>query len=361
MNLCLTKKVQDLFQMNSLPVVNEIDSSVWHANIEIVNRKKILILCHSKTGYTVFIYGFKKSMLNDFNTLILNSIKETMAFDGFLQEAIKSFVDDMKDLRLAKTANKSIIAKTTSSKKTMLCFLEYLDSSKLNQKILSHRVNSMLGVNYLEPHSLMRDYLSNFVSNPVSYKGFELDVSLKLEKGFVIRRLLIPNYYTLDNLHIVIQKAFGFNNSHLYDFLENETELLYGIPDYFDDLSFNYLDSRKISLEEAFENFKEYQYNYDFGDSWNFHIICRMIHHSPQEIIPTCLYHEGENIPDDVGGVYGYEHFINVYNNPNHQEYNLARIWSEQVIFHNFNLEYLNHSLKLQLPLEFHYSYYKDL
>ncbi|MCF0187391.1 MAG: plasmid pRiA4b ORF-3 family protein, partial [Bacteroidaceae bacterium] len=51
----------------------------------------------------------------------------------------------------------------------------------------------------------------------------KLKVTLKrVERPKVRREITVPEDYTFDQLHIAIQLAFGWTNSHLYQFSDAE-------------------------------------------------------------------------------------------------------------------------------------------
>jgi len=355
MTLCLTKKVQDMFQVKGLKSVETPTIDTWHVTIDTINRKKMLVFCHVETGYTLFLYGLKKSDVKNLNSIFIDVLQESLRFDGFTTTAIDEFVLRLGDFSFGKTSNKSIIAKTTLRKQSMYAYLEYLDKHKRNQKIIFHRVNHLLDRKQNDPHTLMKDLLKQWIPSPVSYTGHEVDVAIELEEGKILRRLLVPSHYTLNDLHVVIQKAFGWKNIHLHDFFNDNSSEAYAIPEDLAELNDDYLDSRLLTLDEAFMNWMEWDYNYDFGDDWTHHIFCRMTHHSPHKIIPKCISFEGDNIPEDVGGILGYENFLTICNNPDHPEHESMKQWIQLIDHHSFDLELLNNSLKYNIPIELHY------
>ena len=56
-----------------------------------------------------------------------------------------------------------------------------------------------------------------------------IKVTLKDVKPEVMRRLVVPVSLRLDRLHLTLQAAFGWTNSHLFEFLAGEGR--WGIPD----------------------------------------------------------------------------------------------------------------------------------
>ncbi|MGY3341310.1 hypothetical protein ACVWZ4_007503 [Bradyrhizobium sp. USDA 4472] len=56
-----------------------------------------------------------------------------------------------------------------------------------------------------------------------------IKVTLKDVKPEVMRRLVVPVTLRLDRLHLTLQEAFGWTNSHLFEFFAGEVS--WGIPD----------------------------------------------------------------------------------------------------------------------------------
>ena len=56
----------------------------------------------------------------------------------------------------------------------------------------------------------------------------ELKITLKSSKPPIWRRVLVPDTFTLGDLHAVIQVAMGWTNSHLHSFTIGRNR--YGIP-----------------------------------------------------------------------------------------------------------------------------------
>ena len=69
-------------------------------------------------------------------------------------------------------------------------------------------------------------------------------------------------------------------------------------------------------------------YEYDFGDSWDHTLLVEKIL-PPQEGVryPLCLKGKRACPPEDVGGVWGYENFLEVSRNPDHDEHEEYLTW----------------------------------
>src|SRR4051794_38335707 len=95
-----------------------------------------------------------------------------------------------------------------------------------------------------------------------------LKVTLDEVKPTVLRRIEVPFDIRLDRLHLTIQAALGWINSHLYEIRAGDVgwSTLYPEADWPED----FLDARKARLDKVIEDVgtKTLRYIYDFGDGW---------------------------------------------------------------------------------------------
>ncbi|WP_256478584.1 plasmid pRiA4b ORF-3 family protein [Bradyrhizobium barranii] len=77
-----------------------------------------------------------------------------------------------------------------------------------------------------------------------------IKVTLKDVKPEVMRRLVVPVTLRLDRLHLTLQEAFGWTNSHLFEFFAGEAH--WGIPDPDNDYGHQPMDARKARLCDTF-------------------------------------------------------------------------------------------------------------
>ena len=136
----------------------------------------------------------------------------------------------------------------------------------------------------------------------------------------VVRRVQVPLTIRLDRLHLVLQAALGWTNTHLYEIRAGDVG--WGRPDpYFGD---GPLDASKARLCDVLEDVstKSLKYLYDFGDGWEHSVRIERITDAIPGITYPCLIEAvGRCPPEDVGGPWGYREFLNAIADPNHQEH----------------------------------------
>jgi Plasmid pRiA4b ORF-3-like protein len=136
----------------------------------------------------------------------------------------------------------------------------------------------------------------------------------------VLRRVQVPVTIRLDRLHMVLQAAMGWTNSHLYEIRVRDVG--WGMPD--PDFGDGPLDASKVRLIDVLEDVgaQSLKYLYDFGDGWEHSIrIERVTNVVPGMTYPCLVEATGRCPPEDVGGPWGYREFLDAIANPDHEEH----------------------------------------
>lgn len=154
-----------------------------------------------------------------------------------------------------------------------------------------------------------------------------LKVTLDDVKPAVQRRLEVPLTIRLDRLHLVLQAALGWTDSHLYEIKAGGVG--WGMPD--QDFGDGPLDARKARLIDVLEDVgtKTIRYLYDFGDGWEHTIkVERVIEAVPGVAYPVLLDARGRCPPEDVGGPWGYDEFLEALADPDHEDHADTKTWA---------------------------------
>jgi Plasmid pRiA4b ORF-3-like protein len=153
-----------------------------------------------------------------------------------------------------------------------------------------------------------------------------LKITLDDVKPLVMRRVEVPLSIRLDRLHLAIQAAMGWTNSHLYEI--RAQDIGWGFPD--PDWGDGPLDALKARLIDVLEDVgtKTLKYLYDFGDGWEHTIkIERLIDSLPGIIYPRLIEAAGRCPPEDVGGPWGYAEFLEAIRDPDHDRHAEFKEW----------------------------------
>ena len=154
---------------------------------------------------------------------------------------------------------------------------------------------------------------------------YQLKITLKGFRPAIWRRLLIASTDNLEDVHIAIQIAMGWTNSHLHMFTKGRD--LYGIPD--EDYLSNVQEEIDYRLDQVLKQVKDkMSYLYDFGDGWEHEIILeKILPYETRAVLPVCLAGKRACPPEDVGGIPGYGMFLEAISDPSHPEYKEMIEW----------------------------------
>jgi hypothetical protein len=147
-----------------------------------------------------------------------------------------------------------------------------------------------------------------------------LKIALDDVKPLVLRRVEAPLAIRLDRLHLALQAAMGWTNSHLYEIRAGDVR--WGEPD--PDWSDGPLDARKARLSDVLEDVgaKTLRYLYDFGDGWEHTIkIERVFDAEPGVQYPRLIEAVGRCPPEDCGGPWGYSNFLEAIGDSKHKRH----------------------------------------
>lgn len=159
-------------------------------------------------------------------------------------------------------------------------------------------------------------------------------VQLKITLDFITpqiwRRVIVPDNYSLSDLHHVIQAAMGWHDCHMHCFVIDGTA--YTIADQPADMDME--DESNLMLSTLIQSGpKTFSYEYDFGDNWTHTItIEKTSPTEPDRKLPVCLAGERACPPEDCGSQPGYEDLIEAFNDESPDEDQEAMLeWLESM------------------------------
>jgi hypothetical protein len=136
-------------------------------------------------------------------------------------------------------------------------------------------------------------------------KIYQIKVTLKYSRPPIRRRIQVAGETTFYELHDILQRVMGWDESHLHQFIIGDRT--YGGSDYESGVAPRRRDSGNLTLSEVVRHEKsKFIYEYDFGDSWQHVLLVEKIL-PPEEGLqyPRCLAGRGACPPDDCGGYTG--------------------------------------------------------
>jgi len=180
---------------------------------------------------------------------------------------------------------------------------------------------------------------------PSKAQIYQIKVTLNESKPPIWRRIMVAGDATLEKLHYVLQVAMGWTNSHLHQFIVGQTVFGQPHPDY----GLEMRDERRVKLGQIApgEGFT-FRYEYDFGDSWLHNLLVeKVLEPEPGQQYPVCVKGERACPPEDVGGVWGYEGFLEAIGDPDHPEHEDYLEWiGGEFDAEEFDLDAVNEALR---------------
>ena len=159
-----------------------------------------------------------------------------------------------------------------------------------------------------------------------STKIYELKFSLSGIKPTIYRTLHIEENRTFFELHVAIQIAFGWENSHMHIFEIGDDRIGMSEFDEFEDD--HTIDEKTIRLFQTGLNEKDkFVYIYDFCDNWLHEIQVMKIFEPKKTFYPKCIKGAMNRPPEDCGGIHGFENFKEIMGNRKHPKFKEMKTW----------------------------------
>ena len=140
------------------------------------------------------------------------------------------------------------------------------------------------------------------------HTAYRLKITLKRTHPPIWRRVLAPEHFTLLQLHVLIQRAMGWEDKHWHEFIlqGGPTARCFMLPEVleaFDRPDDDGDETTTLMREVLASPGDRLVYLYDHGDCWVHEIRLEKIERAPADVaLPTCLKGKWECPPEDSGG-----------------------------------------------------------
>jgi hypothetical protein len=141
----------------------------------------------------------------------------------------------------------------------------------------------------------------------------------------------VPLHFNLRELHLVLQAAFGWMNAHMHEFeiggLNFADELAQAERDDDDPKVFDEMEVRLRDFTR--EPGTVFRYVYDMGDNWIHTVrLENSLELEPAPKVARCVEGARARPPEDVGGVSGYQEFLEAVFDRSHEEHRAMLRWA---------------------------------
>lgn len=152
-----------------------------------------------------------------------------------------------------------------------------------------------------------------------------LHVQLDDIKPAIWRRVEVPLTSSLKAVHDVIQAAMLFEDYHLFQFEIGDRRYDYPDPEWGDEMR----NARNTRLGAILaRGATRFTYTYDFGDDWRHTILVEeVVDADPMTDYPRLIDGARRAPPEDVGGLPGFEEFLEAMADPEHPEHDSVMTW----------------------------------
>lgn len=214
-------------------------------------------------------------------------------------------------------------------------------------------------------------------------KAYQIKITVKHSVPQIWRRVIIPAQASFQGLHDLIQTVFNFKSgypnsaSKSFQFeigseklkITNDEEAYQMFQEFQQDraeleealLALNTSFARKqlasmqtevqkpdsLLIEPYVEKYGVLGYLYDFDSEWEIELTLEEKLKAYEADYPTLLAGAEAAPPENVGGLAKYYSFLEVYQNPEHEDYLKARAWAEEQGYRKYDPESINECLKL--------------
>lgn len=213
-------------------------------------------------------------------------------------------------------------------------------------------------------------------------KAYQFLIKLEGVEQEVWRRIVIPAETNFKRLHETLQLAMGWSNYHLYafnlpmangrvlelaedqDMMEDHRSQIHSVimnvdlkelnrnPTYQQLVRTDIKLAQKTKLPRCVEKVPKFTYRYDFGDNWIHHIELEKTIDDYEFVYPQVLDGEGNCPPEDVGGPIGYSNFLEVMEDPQHEEHEHLKNWAASQEYRAFEPALTNQLMQSILKLK---------
>jgi hypothetical protein len=176
---------------------------------------------------------------------------------------------------------------------------------------------------------------------------YQIRIALQEIQPSIWRRIQVGEDITLAQLHTILQIVMNWEDYHLHEFTIGRR--VYSVPDPDDDMyERKVIDERQVRLCDVVPRVgTQFLYLYDFGDSWHHDLLLEAIIMPDSTLqYPRCVAGERQTPPEDVGGIPGYQDYLEAIADPEHEEHENMLGWRGPFDLEAFSADEVNSRLR---------------
>ena len=335
-SICATKKLADHLGIKLEPAPGNAITQLgcWYANRLYVQGRQHVIFVSEATLLPVIVPAAPAKTIVPRFVHQLGMVLRELGVD---EASIAIETASMNSATWAKTSNRSVLG----SMNDFIKLLEHRSDAVTNWTLTELAVDiadtpCRAGTkDSIWPDDQTRQLFASDhsaeSSGPTTGTVHELKITLRSVKPAVWRRIQVPSSIGLDELAGLLVAAMGWMGGHLHSYQVGDVHYQPEDPDgWFDSPMFNYKDEALVTLGEVLPTEKsKMRWDYDFGDGWEHNVIVeRIAPADPQTTYPVCVDGGNSCPPEDCGGPWGYEEFLQAIADKAHPRHEELTEWS---------------------------------
>lgn len=356
-----TKKLQSELGITVEHNNEDNDFYSWSANVITIKRRKTVVVVNDSNRFGFVLYGLKAKDFKIIDKLIVEGIRNSLKAEKIKEEIIEQYLKEAGTICFSKTRGPKCVARLNKACQRVSLYEEVLEIANIYQSESTKIINNdFVGGDkdcYMHPYELlMKDFKLVYGEAIVKCRAANLLVNLNLGSYIAKRSIMTPIDINFKQLHYILQSAFNWRECHLHEFnvVNEKCECVLNVISEFDEMVGLRQDCKMALESEIFisdyikDGFRIF-YCYDFGDNWQHEIIIKGTIDDYNNNYVICVEGVGDAPPEDVGGILGYEEFLEIMADPNNPEYEEMKRWSAGQLYRKFDVELINRRLKYVL------------
>ncbi len=106
---CTKKLLKEVGQEHKEAIIPTVPLGCWHANLLILDRRKCVLFTNDQTRYSLLVPGLKKPDFKMLDEVFGQALFTSLLRDGFSQKAIEAVLDEIREIALTTTSNRSVL------------------------------------------------------------------------------------------------------------------------------------------------------------------------------------------------------------------------------------------------------------
>ena len=356
MELACTNKLLDYMGVKAEKASDGVEPIFqWTANLLVVNRRKTLVAVHGASRCAFILHGLTAKQLPKLPELIREGIQNLLESEYVRPEIIEKYLDDCGgELLIRANSSRSLVANCNKVCEHLKMLTELFKVGDMFQKQLLPWLNDDIVhiKNYCYAHdALIGELTRRYGCEIQSCRVAELEVEMKLHTPCK-RIVRVPANLNCYQLHQILQGIFEWHDCHLHQFVTKWDE--HGCPaeivspweDPEDFYEAKRVDSTVVTVEELFEEHRQVEYEYDFGDGWQHTIRLREFMENCGQVYPRCVQAVGDAPMEDCGGAGGFAEVIDILNQPDHPQHREISDWVRGRWWQQLDVDLINRRIR---------------